>query len=205
MTSRVISVEEARALDRDATERLQMPSLLLMENASRGVAVAAAAMGERFLILCGPGNNGGDGLAAARHLGPASRVFLLAEPDPERSPDAATQLRILRAAGYDITVGEMPAVAAGERWVWIDALFGTGLTRGLEGEAARWVEAFNAGSGPKLAVDIPSGLHGDTGDALGPVCSADVTVTFEAPKHGLVAAQAREHVGRLVVVPLGLP
>ena len=75
----------------------------------------------------------------------------------------------------------------------------------LEGEAARWVNAFNEGRGPKLAVDIPSGLHGDTGEVLGVACRADVTVTFEAPKTGLVADAAAPWVGRLVVVPLGLP
>ncbi len=200
-----ISVAQARALDRDATERLGMPSLLLMENAARGVAEAARALGERWLVLCGPGNNGGDGLAAARHLGRAARVFLLAEPDAARSPDAAAQLRILRAAQWDIEVGALPRPGPGERWVWIDALFGTGLTRALDGEARRWVDAFNEGAGPKLCVDIPSGLHGDTGEVLGVACRADVTVTFEAPKLGLVAPRAREWVGKLVVVGLGLP
>lgn len=202
---RALSVAEARALDRDAVERLGMPSLLLMENAARGVARAAARLGDRFLILCGPGNNGGDGMAAARHLGRGARVFLLAEPDPERAKDAATQLAILRRAGYPVAVGELPAPLPDERCVWIDALFGTGLTRPLEGDAARWVRAFNAGAGPKLSVDIPSGLHGDTGEVLGVACRADVTVTFAAPKTGLLAPAARGHVGKLVVVPLGLP
>ena len=205
LTMKPISVAQARELDRDATERLQMPSILLMENASRGVAEAAAVLGERFAIVCGPGNNGGDGLAAARHLGRSAEVFLLAEPDPERCPDAALQLRILRAAGHPVTVGELPAHPPDQRRVWVDALFGTGLARALDGEAARWVEAFNAGAGPKLSVDIPSGLHGDSGEVLGVACRADVTVTFEAPKTGLLAPAARDHVGRLVVVPLGLP
>jgi len=202
---RAISVAQARALDRDATERLAMPSLLLMENAARGVARAAQQLGDRFLVLCGPGNNGGDGMAAARHLGRGAQVFLLAEPDPARAHDAATQLVILRRAGYRVSVGELPAPAPEERCVWIDALFGTGLTRPLAGDAARWVHAFNAGLGPKLCVDIPSGLHGDTGAVLGVACRADVTVTFEAPKTGLVTPAARDYVGKLVVVPLGLP
>jgi NAD(P)H-hydrate epimerase len=201
---KAISVAQARALDRDAVERLGMPSILLMENAARGVAAAAQAMGERFVVLCGPGNNGGDGLAAARHLGAGARVFLLAEPDAQRAPDAALQLRILRNAGFAVEVGRLPEPDA-ERSVWIDALFGTGLTRPLGGAAARWVEFFNAAAGPKLCVDIPSGLHGDRGDVLGVACRADVTVTFEAPKHGLLVPAARALVGRLVVVPLGLP
>ena len=140
-----ISVEQARAIDRDAVTRLKMPSILLMENASRGVAEHAAKLGARHVVLCGPGNNGGDGLAAARHLGPDTRVHLLAEPDPDRCPDASLQLGILRAAGHAVTVGRPPASAEFEGHVWIDALFGTGLTRPLRGEAAQWVEVFNAG------------------------------------------------------------
>jgi len=200
-----ISVEQARALDRDAVERLQMPSLLLMENAARGVAEQAAKLGDRFVILCGPGNNGGDGLAAARHLGPAAAVHLLAEPDPDRCPDAAVQLRILRNAGHPIVVGEPPDPAAIGEAVWVDALFGTGLARPLAADAAGWVAAFNAGRGPKVSVDIPSGMHGDTGEVLGVACRADLTVTFEAPKTGLLVDGAQELVGRVVVVPLGLP
>ena len=202
---RVLSVAEARALDRDAVERLGLPSLLLMETAGRGVAEAARAMGERWVVLCGPGNNGGDGMCAARHLGRECLVHLLAEPDAERSPDAALQLRVLRKAGHAVVVGSLPRLAQGERRVWIDALFGTGLTRPPTGDARQWIEAFDAGAGPKLAVDIPSGLHGDTGEVLGSACRADVTVTFAARKRGLLAAAARPYVGRVVVVPLGLP
>ena len=200
-----ISVERARAVDRDATERLQMPSILLMENAARAVAEQALAMGDRFLILCGPGNNGGDGMAAARHLGRRALVFLMREPDAVRCPDAALQLQILRNAAALVHVGSPPKIGEGERWVWIDALFGTGLTRALTDEAAEWVGAFNGGLGPKLCVDVPSGLHGDSGEVLGDACRADVTVTFQAPKTGLVMPDARDHVGKLVVAPLGLP
>ncbi|MBK8975386.1 MAG: NAD(P)H-hydrate epimerase [Planctomycetes bacterium] len=203
---KTISVAEARALDRDAVERLGMPSILLMENASRGVATLAAELGERFVILCGPGNNGGDGLAAARHLGPERcAIHLLAEPDPQRCPDAALQLSILRAAGWAVAPGgATPSAEPGA--VWIDALFGTGLVRAIEGRAADWIAALNAADGPRLAVDVPSGLDGDRGVPLGPACvRADVTATFAAAKHGLVAPAAAPFVGRLVVVPLGIP
>jgi NAD(P)H-hydrate epimerase len=155
------------------------------------------------VILCGPGNNGGDGLAAARHLGTAARVFLLGEPDPARVPDAALQLRILRNAGWRIEPGVAPDPSLAGAWV--DALFGTGLTRALDGAAAAWVELYNRARGPKLAVDVPSGLDGDTGAPLGPTCRCDVTVTFEARKRGLVQPAAAPYAGRVVVVPLGLP
>jgi len=200
---KAVSVAQARAIDRDAVERLGMPSILLMENASRALADAARGLGERYIILCGPGNNGGDGLAAARHLGRAARVFLLREPDAGRCPDAALQLSILRAAGQEVTVGQLPE--EGEKSVWIDALFGTGLDRAIEGEGRRWIEAFNEGQGPKLCADIPSGLHGDSGEVLGVACRADLTVTFAAAKHGLLADSAKPYIGRLEVASLGIP
>src|SRR5262249_18599154 len=132
----VIGVAEARAIDRDAAERLGLPTLVLMENAARAVAEQARAMGERFVVLCGAGNNGGDGLAAARHLGFARcAVHLLAEPDAAKSPDAALQARVLRAAGAKLVVGALPALEAHAGAVWIDALFGTGLDRELTGAA----------------------------------------------------------------------
>lgn len=183
-----------------------MPSILLMENAAAGVARVARTLGETFVVLCGAGNNGGDGLAAARHLGRGCRVYLLAEPDPERSPDAALQLGILRRAGHRIEVRSDAVPSAESGTVWIDALFGTGLARPVQGRAADWIDAMNRATGPKLAVDVPSGLDADRGVPLGPACvRADVTVTFEAPKVGLLAERAAEFVGRVEVVALGLP
>lgn len=203
---RVLSVAEARAIDADAATRLGMPTLLLMENAARSVAEAAAAMGERFVVLAGAGNNGGDGLAAVRHLGwRRCAVHLLAEPDARRSPDAALQLAVLRAAGVPVVVGALPDLAAHAGAVWVDALFGTGLDRPLAGAARQWVEACNAAVGPKLCVDIPSGLHGDTGAVLGAAVQGDVTVTFVAPKVGMLTPTGRVRCGRIVVAGLGLP
>lgn len=202
----VLSVAEARAIDRDAAERLHMPTVLLMENAARSVADVARPLGERYVILAGAGNNGGDGLAVARHLGwRRCAVHLLAEPDPTKAPDAALQARILRAAGATPVVGALPDLDAHRGAVWIDALFGTGLDRELQGAARAWVEAFDRAQGPKLSIDIPSGLHGDTGAVLGAACHADVTVTFVAKKRGMVTANGAAHCGKVVVVGLGLP
>ena len=203
---RLLSVAEARAIDRDAHERLGMPTILLMENAARSVAEVARGLGSQFVILCGAGNNGGDGLAVARHLGFARcAVHLLGEPDPARAPDAALQQRILENAGASLRVGVDVDPAEYSGSVWIDALFGTGLDRPLEGAASAWVEAFNRGIGPKLSVDIPSGLHGDTGDVLGVACRADVTVTFVARKRGMVTENGIAYCGRIEVAGLGLP
>jgi hydroxyethylthiazole kinase-like uncharacterized protein yjeF len=200
------SVAEARAIDRDAVERLGLPTLVLMENAARSVAEVARSLGERFVVLAGAGNNGGDGLAAVRHLGLARcTIHLLAEPDPHKCADAALQARVLRAAGARIVVGALPELVAHAGAVWIDALFGTGLDRELTGPARAWVEAFDRATGPKLCVDIPSGLHGDSGQVLGAACHADVTVTFVLPKTGMLTPTGRQHCGRIEVVGLGLP
>jgi NAD(P)H-hydrate epimerase len=202
----VLSVAEAREIDRDAAERLHMPTVLLMENAARSVADVARPLGARFVILAGAGNNGGDGLAVVRHLGwRRCAVHLLAEPDPERAPDAALQARILRAAGATLVTGALPDLDAHRGAVWIDALFGTGLDRELTGAARAWVEAFDRAQGPKLSIDMPSGLHGDTGDVLGAACHADVTVTFVGKKRGMVTPNGAAHCGKIVVVGLGLP
>lgn len=183
-----------------------MPTLLLMENAGVAVAAAARELGSRFVVLCGPGNNGGDGLVAARQLGrDRCQVHLLAPPDPQRAPDAALQLAILQAAGWPVVVGQLPATAPAPGTVWIDGLFGIGLQRPLAGEALRWVQACNAAQGPRLAIDLPSGLHGDTGEVLGAAVCADATVTFVAEKLGMQTPGGRAHCGRIVVAGLGLP
>jgi len=200
-----LTVAEARQIDRDATERLGMPSLLLMENAARAVAETARTLGDRHVVIAGAGNNGGDGMAAARHLGRSSVVHLLSEPDPAKSPDAALQLRILRAAGYPVVVGALPDANAHAGAVWIDALFGTGLDRPLTGTAKQWVEFVNAARGPKLCVDIPSGLHGDTGAVLAAAVRGDVTVTFAGVKLGMTVGEGPRLSGRVVVAGLGLP
>lgn len=203
---RVLSVAEARAIDRDAVERFGMPTILLMENAARGVAEVARALGSRFVILCGAGNNGGDGLAVARHLGFARcALHLLAAPDAEKAPDAALQQRILHRAGATLHMGVEPDLSAHSGAVWIDAMFGTGLDRALRDPARSWLESFNHATGPKLAVDIPSGLHGDTGEVLGVACQVDHTVTFVAKKRGMLTPTGVAHCGQIHVVQLGLP
>jgi len=112
---------------------------------------------------------------------------------------------VLRAAGVPVVVGALPGPAAHAGAVWIDALFGTGLDRPLAGAARRWVEACAEARGRKLAVDIPSGLHGDTGETLGAAVRADVTVTFVAQKRGMATPNGRAHCGRIVIARLGLP
>jgi len=104
-----------------------------------------------------------------------------------------------------VVVGALPELAAHRGAVWIDGLFGTGLSRPLVGAARAWVEAFDCAVGPKLCIDIPSGLHGDTGEVLGAACHGDVTVTFVAKKRGMVTTNGTRHCGRIVTAGLGLP
>lgn len=213
---KVLSVSQMRALDRLAIDELGIPGMVLMENAARSVADAVEEHFEdvfAVVILCGPGNNGGDGLAAARHLsarGYDVRCLVGAEPD-RLSDDARRQLDICRGAKLDVDIVdplEMAGWVREEGPLWdlaIDALFGSGLDRPLEGGWAETVEALNRSPLSILSVDLPSGLNGDLPRPIGPHLDAEVTVTFAAPQPAHVLAPALEAVGRLEVADLGLP
>lgn len=213
---RVLTAEEMRQVDRRAINELGIPGPVLMENA----AVALAdAVGEEFpsartvVLLCGPGNNGGDGLALARHLegrGYVCRVFLLLRNSPPRG-DAKLQWDILRQSGIEVTeVGpdddRVELQMGCERAdLVVDALFGTGLSRPLEGHFAAVVEVLRQIRTPVLAVDIPSGLDGSSATPPGLHAVADVTVTFAAPKVAHVLEPSASSMGKLLVAELGLP
>ncbi len=213
---RILSAEAMREVDRAAVEELGVPSLVLMENAAIGVVEAIAeafADARSAAVFCGPGNNGGDGLAVARHLfvrGWEARIFLVANSHP-LSADAAAQLAICRKAELQILEigGEkdlrVALEAAADCDVVIDALFGTGLSRPLDGLFARVVDGINGLPLPCVAVDLPSGLSADEPRPIGPHVRADLTVTFAAPKVAHVFAPAADAVGRMVVTDLGIP
>jgi NAD(P)H-hydrate epimerase len=201
--------EQSREIDRVATEELLIPGLLLMENAAIGVAAAAIDLAKgrsgHVAILCGPGNNGGDGLAAARHLsnrGVEVRVHLALPADAYRDgSDAATNLAIVRAMGIalheDLDFSRPTLV--------IDALLGTGLVRDIREPFRSCVAAMNRAGCPVLAVDLPSGLDANTGEARGEAVRATVTATMVAPKIGFTRRDGPAHVGRVVVVDIGVP
>jgi ADP-dependent NAD(P)H-hydrate dehydratase / NAD(P)H-hydrate epimerase len=204
-----------RAADRAAAERLGVPSLLLMENAGRGVAELVVARAPRgpVVVVCGAGANGGDGFVLARHLaqrGVEVRA-LLAAPRARIAGDAAVMLGALERAGG------VP-VADGEGWtdeaawaarlvgasVIVDAIFGIGLRDDVSGVPAAALAAMNAAAAYKVAVDIPSGLDADTGRVHGVAFRADLTATMGARKLGL-ALDADAPVGTVEVVDLGVP
>lgn len=216
---RVLTAAAMREVDRSAIEGLGIPSLVLMENAALGVVDAIGEAGGRIgeaasaAVFCGPGNNGGDGLAIARHLavrGWEVRIFLVIDRS-EPSGDAGAQLAICRRMGLPIeevrdSAGVRAAMAtARELDLAIDALFGTGLGRALEGVFAEVVAAMNELPVPRVAVDLPSGLDASRHEPPGPCVQADLTVTFAAPKVAHVLPPAAESVGELVIADLGIP
>ncbi|HTG35152.1 MAG TPA: NAD(P)H-hydrate dehydratase [Thermoanaerobaculia bacterium] len=213
---RILTAEAMREVDRAAIEELGIPSMVLMENAAIGVVEAIAeAYGdaESAAIFCGPGNNGGDGLAVARHLsvrGWEVRIFLVTNSH-ELSADAAAQLEICRKIELPIleiaTEKELRVAigAAADCDVVVDALFGTGLARPLEGLFARVVGCINGLPVPCVAVDLPSGLAGSEPRPIGLHVKADLTVTFAAPKVAHVFPPSADAVGEMVVTDLGIP
>lgn len=211
----VVSVAEMRAIEAWAMETLGLPSLVLMENAARNIAQVLLDRPDTFLapivVIAGRGNNGGDGLAIARQLdgaGIPTRTILIG-PLERCSPECQIQARALLAAGYPLVV------SADGNEVWpelasagciVDALFGIGLSRPLEAPFSTIVESINRSGLPVLAVDIPSGLDGDTGMPVGPVAvKATLTASIGGLKKGLVLPCAEIWTGEKVTVSLGLP
>jgi NAD(P)H-hydrate epimerase len=182
-----------------------MPGVKLMENAGRAVAEAIFARWQPrpVLVLAGPGNNGGDGFVAARHLAQAGwpvRLALLGARE-NLTGDAARH-----AALWDDEVLELSPDLVDSEELVIDALFGAGLSRPLEGPARAAIETAGATGGPLVAVDVPSGLSGDSGAVLGPVAArADLTVTFFRKKPGHLLLPGRTLCGEVVVADIGIP
>lgn len=211
---RLASPEQMRDIDKRMIEGYQVPGLLLMENAA---AMTAQAIGERWpaaeypraAVVCGAGNNGGDGLAIARLLhgrGYRVRVWLLAKAEALKG-DAAANAGYAKALGIPLEDGgDTEALVAGlaESDLIVDAIFGTGLARQVTGAYASAIEAINAAGKPVVAVDIPSGIDGRTGQILGCAVRAAHTVAFGLAKTGQLLYPGRTHTGELIVAPIGI-
>ena len=186
-----------------------------MENAGGGAARAIeeisldAPLPEPFHIVCGPGNNGGDGFVVARHLhnqGRDVRVEVAGRASYAPGSDAGVNLEIVRRMGIPLSFPDPPA--GGEAFstgTVIDALFGTGLSRPLEPPFLDWVRAINASGAPVIALDIPSGLDADTGRILGAAVQARSTLTFAAPKIGFFQGSGPVSTGKVLVIDIGVP
>lgn len=211
--------------DRYTIEEYGIPSFTLMEAAGRGCAeriqdTYGPVDGVDVAILCGKGNNGGDGLVVARRLqtAGASVYVFLTSPSDQFSDDAAHNLSLLRrltkedsARGEIVIEGLADGNSLSETLssqrpdLCVDALLGTGLTSEVREPIRSAVEWINEQAGPTVAVDIPTGLHSDTGTVLGVAVDADLTVTMAAPKVGLLVGQGPVITGSVEVVDIGIP
>ncbi len=208
---RVVYPREMSALDRAAIEG-GIPSLELMESAGRAVADNAMDMlnvctAKNIVVVVGKGNNGGDGFVAARYLtswGASLKVYLLAGPEG-LSPDAGINYERFSREGGETILGEPDAGSLAASDLIIDAIFGTGLKGGAEGRLAAAIEAINHSEASVLAVDIPSGVDGETGAVIGPAVEARRTVTFAFPKIGLYLHPGAAYVGELRIADIGIP
>jgi ADP-dependent NAD(P)H-hydrate dehydratase / NAD(P)H-hydrate epimerase len=210
----LLTSEQMRALDAHAIDVIGIPGVVLMENAARGVIEVVE---EHFdvvealtvAVICGPGNNGGDGFAVARQLhlrGADVDVFLLCD-EKSIKDDALTNYLLLEPLG----ITTMPwndaheGVSLAEYDLIIDAMFGTGSVRPLQCPYKKVIEAVNEAEGLVISIDVPSGVDATTGGTTGPAVSADVTVTFQCAKVGLLLPPGRDLTGDLVVAPISIP
>jgi len=209
---RTLTTAAARALDRAAQERFAIPGIVLMENAAIGISALARGMlgdasGARVVVVCGPGNNGGDGYAIARHLHNAgAQVSIVPVGSPRDGSDAATNERVAFLMGMPRV--DLDALAAAPDLVpdlIIDAIFGSGLDRPVEGAALAAIQAINASPSEVLAVDIPSGLDADTGLPLGEAVRATVTAITIAARPACRAPHAKAWLGTWRVIDIGCP
>lgn len=210
---KALTAAEMREVDRKTIEQ-GIPGIVLMENAAHRVAEFLTARFEpiseqRVVVLCGKGNNGGDGMAVARQLQTRLHpqelyVVLLASPDDLKG-DAAANYQMLAVCGCPV-LQEIPAEAR-TATLLIDALLGTGITGPAAGRMLEGIREINIGFplAQVVAVDIPSGMPSDSGDPVGEFARADYTVTFTAPKLAHVLPSNCNHVGELTVGPIGSP
>jgi NAD(P)H-hydrate epimerase len=215
---RVLNAAQMREADRRTIEDLGIPSIVLMENAGRQVVAALEAVHEDVLqqqvaVLCGRGNNGGDGFVVARTLlqrGASVSVFLIGRVADVKG-DARANLEILGRLGLAVV-----EIADGQAWelhfsevskstLIVDAIFGTGLNAPLTGLMETVVSDINGSGIPVISIDLPSGLSADTPEPIGPSIEAGMTVTLGAPKLSLVLPPAETRAGDIVIADIGIP
>lgn len=204
-----LTAAEMREADRRCIEEIGFPGAVLMNNA--GAVVFREIERGPVGVVCGKGNNGGDGFVVARRAmlaGMETRVVLVGEPE-KITGDAATFMRVYENLGGTIQVVQSEEAAANavralsDCAVLVDALLGTGTHGEVRGLIRAAIEAW-----PKvktIAVDLPSGMNADTGEVCGVCVRADVTVTFQWPKQGFLNPSVERYLGRLVVADIGIP
>jgi NAD(P)H-hydrate epimerase len=214
---KIVTAAQMQMLDRRAITEARIPSLILMERAGTGVVQQlerhfAPLEDKRITIVCGKGNNGGDGFVVARLLARkriAIQVLCLAKA-ADMSRDARVMHgRLLRIAKKNVIRSAQDSESLRDLFaasdIIVDAILGTGLSTAVSGPYEQVIQTINASGRAVLAVDIPSGLNADTGLVLGAAVRADVTVTFGLPKIGLYVGQGVDHAGSIHVVDIGIP
>jgi NAD(P)H-hydrate epimerase len=208
-TIKTFSTDQMKEIERRTVEEFGIPSLILMEHAGKAVANAAAGLAKPFegtvAVICGPGNNGGDGFVAARHLynrGYDVSVFLVKDETQIKAGDALANYNILKKMRIPCSKFES---LPGDTSIIVDAMLGTGTKGEITGAYKNIIEAVNKTNIPVASVDIPSGIDADTGAVLGCAVKAAITVTFAGAKTGLVANAAKPYLGSLVIVDIGIP
>lgn len=210
----VVTREACRTIDRLAVADFAIPSMVLMENAARHASDVVLELVEAIdhpviVIVCGPGNNGGDGLAMARHLVNAGCEVscVLTHAEAAYRGDAAAQLEIVRRMMIG-TSHDLASISGSDADVVVDAVLGTGLDREVAGAALSAVGEINRArerGARVLAVDVPTGLDADLGVPLGSAVRADVTVSFVGIKRGFTELAAQDYIGDVVVGDIGAP
>jgi NAD(P)H-hydrate epimerase len=216
MTLRYVTPDEMKRIDAFAINTVGIPGVVLMENAGRAAFELAynglAGKSAPAVVLCGRGNNGGDGFVIARHLHNnriETHIYVVGALSKIKG-DARVNLRVLKKMGVPInrvTKKALPELRARmkQAGLIVDALLGTGLAGEVTGILREVIALINATGRPVLAVDIPSGLDGVTGKPLGIAVVANATVTFQLPKKAFENPQARNYTGQLKVVDIGIP
>ncbi|MEQ1793036.1 MAG: NAD(P)H-hydrate dehydratase [Nitrospira sp.] len=211
----LVTAAQMQALDRRTIDEARVPGTTLMERAGAGIVACLQQQigplrGKTVTILCGKGNNGGDGFVVARllHKQRAKVQVLTMASAKDLSRDAGTMYRqLLRTAGKTVVkpFSSASQTILGSSDVIIDALLGTGLAAPVTGLYAEAIESINQAKRLTIAVDLPSGIQADTGAVLGRAVRADLTVTFGLPKLGLFQNQGIDHSGRVEIVDIGIP
>ncbi len=204
---------QVREIDKRAIEKYHIPGIVLMENASHAVADHIHRMyghlRRNVLILCGGGNNGGDGLAVARHLhNRGSQVQIVLATDPiNYKGDALLNWKIVEAMSLPIVNFDtaIKQVASSQVDLFVDALFGTGLTQTPRAPFDQFVALVESTPIPVISIDLPSGMDCDTGKPLGPCIRATQTITFVAEKTGFANPTSRRYTGEIIVADIGCP
>ncbi|GAB6168513.1 bifunctional ADP-dependent NAD(P)H-hydrate dehydratase/NAD(P)H-hydrate epimerase [Clostridium carnis] len=209
----ILPVDKCKELDKYAIEKVGIPSIVLMENAASEVTKRIVSMGNSFLIFCGEGNNGGDGLAIARKLLLAGKEVLVVVVSErgKYTDDFQTNFKILKNMNSkikyikDIDNDSLIRNELNHYDVVLDCIFGVGLNRNLNCFYSGIIKFINEIKGIKISIDVPSGLNGNTGKSMGEVVKAHITYSFEVIKLGFLKYSALEYLGELEIISIGIP